>query len=218
MQPQDTAHTPDPMWSAGGTVRRVTTLTVALAALVFLVGSGLYISYENVHQFVLSHGKDGFHAELAALGVDIMTLSGLFVSLIYREPWARAAFVIGLLGTGVANALTGWEASAYFGVAVALWPLMSMELSYRIALSLVIPNISSASKAASAPLPGFSKPLQEVSSPISMEQMTIPELSRVLEEMPGDLPSRQRVIQEFGATEWVARQALAQARKARSRE
>lgn len=218
MQPQDTAHTPDPVWSGGGTVRRVATLTVALAALVFLVGSGLYISYENVHQFVLNHGKDGLHAELAALGVDIMTLSGLFVSLIYRESWARAAFVIGLLGTGVANALTGWEASAYFGVAVALWPLMSMELSYRIALSLVIPNISSASKAASAPLRGFSKPLQEVSSTISTTQISIPELSKALQEMPGDLPSRQRVIQEFGATEWVARQALAQARKARSRE
>ena len=58
------------------------TLTIALVALVFLVGSGLYISYENVHTFVSNHGKYGQHAQLAALGVDVLTLTGPRIDMV----------------------------------------------------------------------------------------------------------------------------------------
>lgn len=198
------------------------TLTIALVALVFLVGSGLYISYENVHTFVSNHGKYGQHAQLAALGVDVLTLVGLFVSLFYRDVWARVAFVVGLVGTAIANGLVGWEASTYFGLAVALWPLMSMELSYRISLSLILPTLSKG-------LQGHSKDLQETSSPLQETSQILQEDSKPLQErlensgmvLPtpenylamvlensNSLPSRAEVIRATGCTEWQARKAL----------
>ena len=198
------------------------TLTIALVALVFLVGSGLYISYENVHTFVSNHGKYGQHAQLAALGVDVLTLVGLFVSLFYRDVWARVAFVVGLVGTAIANGLVGWEASTYFGLAVALWPLMSMELSYRISLSLILPTLSKG-------LQGHSKDLQETSSPLQESSQILQENSKPLQErlensgmvLPtpenylamvlensNSLPSRAEVIRATGCTEWQARKAL----------
>lgn len=198
------------------------TLTIALVALVFLVGSGLYISYENVHTFVSNHGKYGQHAQLAALGVDVLTLVGLFVSLFYRDVWARVAFVVGLVGTAIANGLVGWEASAYFGLAVALWPLMSMELSYRISLSLLLPALSKG-------LQGHSKDLQETSSPLQEDSQILLEDSQPLQErlensgmvLPtpenylamvlensNSLPSRAEVIRATGCSEWQARKAL----------
>ena len=198
------------------------TLTIALVALVFLVGSGLYISYENVHTFVSNHGKYGQHAQLAALGVDVLTLVGLFVSLFYRDVWARVAFVVGLVGTAIANGLVGWEASTYFGLAVALWPLMSMELSYRISLSLTLPALSRG-------LQGHSKDLQETSSPLQESSQILQEDSKPLQErlensgmvLPtpenylamvlentNSLPSRAEVIRATGCTEWQARKAL----------
>ena len=198
------------------------TLTIALVALVFLVGSGLYISYENVHTFVSNHGKYGQHAQLAALGVDVLTLVGLFVSLFYRDVWARVAFVVGLVGTAIANGLVGWEASTYFGLAVALWPLMSMELSYRISLSLILPALSKG-------LQGHSKDLQETSSPLQEDSQILQENSQPLQErlensgmvLPtpenylamvlensNSLPSRAEVIRATGCTEWQARKAL----------
>lgn len=198
------------------------TLTIALVALVFLVGSGLYISYENVHTFVSNHGKYGQHAQLAALGVDVLTLVGLFVSLFYRDVWARVAFVVGLVGTAIANGLVGWEASTYFGLAVALWPLMSMELSYRISLSLILPALSRG-------LQGHSKDLQETSSPLQESSQILQENSKPLQErlensgmvLPtpenylamvlensNSLPSRAEVIRATGCTEWQARKAL----------
>ena len=198
------------------------TLTIALVALVFLVGSGLYISYENVHTFVSNHGKYGQHAQLAALGVDVLTLVGLFVSLFYRDVWARVAFVVGLVGTAIANGLVGWEASTYFGLAVALWPLMSMELSYRISLSLILPALSRG-------LQGHSKDLQETSSPLQESSQILQEDSKPLQErlensgmvLPtpenylamvlentNSLPSRAEVIRATGCTEWQARKAL----------
>ena len=198
------------------------TLTIALVALVFLVGSGLYISYENVHTFVSNHGKYGQHAQLAALGVDVLTLVGLFVSLFYRDVWARVAFVVGLVGTAIANGLVGWEASTYFGLAVALWPLMSMELSYRISLSLILPALSRG-------LQGHSKDLQETSSPLQETSQILQEDSKPLQErlensgmvLPtpenylamvlentNSLPSRAEVIRATGCTEWQARKAL----------
>lgn len=198
------------------------TLAIALVALVFLVGSGLYISYENVHTFVSNHGKYGQHAQLAALGVDVLTLVGLFVSLFYRDVWARVAFVVGLVGTAIANGLVGWEASTYFGLAVALWPLMSMELSYRISLSLILPALSRG-------LQGHSKDLQETSSPLQESSQILQEDSKPLQErlensgmvLPtpenylamvlensNSLPSRAEVIRATGCTEWQARKAL----------
>lgn len=198
------------------------TLTIALVALVFLVGSGLYISYENVHTFVSNHGKYGQHAQLAALGVDVLTLVGLFVSLFYRDVWARVAFVVGLVGTAIANGLVGWEASTYFGLAVALWPLMSMELSYRISLSLILPTLSRG-------LQGHSRDLQETSSPLQETSQILQEDSKPLQErlensgmvLPtpenylamvlensNSLPSRAEVIRATGCTEWQARKAL----------
>lgn len=191
------------------------TLTIALVALVFLVGSGLYISYENVHTFVSNHGKYGQHAQLAALGVDVLTLVGLFVSLFYRDVWARVAFVVGLVGTAIANGLVGWEASTYFGLAVALWPLMSMELSYRISLSLILPALSRGLREDSNPLLETSQILQEDSQPLqerledSGMVLPTPEnyLAMVLENS-NSLPSRAEVIRATGCTEWQARKAL----------
>lgn len=205
------------------------TLTIALVALVFLVGSGLYISYENVHTFVSNHGKYGQHAQLAALGVDVLTLVGLFVSLFYRDVWARAAFVVGLVGTAIANGLVGWEASTYFGLAVALWPLMSMELSYRISLSLILPALSRGLRENSKPLQESSSPLQEDSNPLLETSQILQEDSQPLQERLEDsgmvlptpenylavvlensnsLPSRAEVIRATGCTEWQARKAL----------
>lgn len=198
------------------------TLTIALVALVFLVGSGLYISYENVHTFVSNHGKYGQHAQLAALGVDVLTLVGLFVSLFYRDVWARAAFVVGLVGTAIANGLVGWEASTYFGLAVALWPLMSMELSYRISLSLILPALSRGLRENSKPLQETSSPLQEDSQILLEDSQPLQErlensgmvlptpenyLAMVLENS-NSLPSRAEVIRATGCTEWQARKAL----------
>lgn len=198
------------------------TLTIALVALVFLVGSGLYISYENVHTFVSNHGKYGQHAQLAALGVDVLTLVGLFVSLFYRDVWARAAFVVGLVGTAIANGLVGWEASTYFGLAVALWPLMSMELSYRISLSLILPALSRGLRENSKPLQESSSPLQETSQILQEDSKPLQErlensgmvlptpenyLAMVLENS-NSLPSRAEVIRATGCTEWQARKAL----------
>ena len=198
------------------------TLTIALVALVFLVGSGLYISYENVHTFVSNHGKYGQHAQLAALGVDVLTLVGLFVSLFYRDVWARAAFVVGLVGTAIANGLVGWEASTYFGLAVALWPLMSMELSYRISLSLILPALSKGLQGHSKDLQETSSPLQEVSQILQEDSKPLQErlensgmvlptpenyLTMVLENS-NSLPSRAEVMRATGCTEWQARKAL----------
>src|SRR5690554_514423 len=198
------------------------TLTIALVALVFLVGSGLYISYENVHTFVSNHGKYGQHAQLAALGVDVLTLVGLFVSLFYRDVWARVAFVVGLVGTAIANGLVGWEASTYFGLAVALWPLMSMELSYRISLSLILPALSKGLQGHSKDLQETSSPLQEVSQILQEDSKPLQErlensgmvlptpenyLTMVLENS-NSLPSRAEVMRATGCTEWQARKAL----------
>lgn len=198
------------------------TLTIALVALVFLVGSGLYISYENVHTFVSNHGKYGQHAQLAALGVDVLTLVGLFVSLFYRDVWARVAFVVGLVGTAIANGLVGWEASTYFGLAVALWPLMSMELSYRISLSLILPTLSKGLQGHSRDLQEGSNPLQETSQILQEDSKPLQErlensgmvlptpenyLAMVLENS-NSLPSRAEVIRATGCTEWQARKAL----------
>ena len=198
------------------------TLTIALVALVFLVGSGLYISYENVHTFVSNHGKYGQHAQLAALGVDVLTLVGLFVSLFYRDVWARVAFVVGLVGTAIANGLVGWEASTYFGLAVALWPLMSMELSYRISLSLILPTLSKGLQGHSRDLQEDSNPLQETSQILQEDSKPLQErlensgmvlptpenyLAMVLENS-NSLPSRAEVIRATGCTEWQARKAL----------
>lgn len=191
------------------------TLTIALVALVFLVGSGLYISYENVHTFVSNHGKYGQHAQLAALGVDVLTLVGLFVSLFYRDVWARVAFVVGLVGTAIANGLVGWEASTYFGLAVALWPLMSMELSYRISLSLILPALSRGLREDSNPLLETSQILQEDSQPLQerledsgMVLPTPENYLAVVLENSNSLPSRAEVIRATGCTEWQARKAL----------
>lgn len=197
---------------------RVVVLTVALIALVFLVGSGLYISYENVHAFVTTHGKEDYHATLAALTVDVLTLVGLFVSLMYQIGWARLAFIVGLLGTAVANGLVGWEASTYFGLAVALWPLMSMELSYRISLSLILPllgapskslqEVSSAWENPSKPLSKPSKGLQERLENSGMVIPTPESYLQTLLENSQSLPSRKELMEATSCTEWQARKAL----------
>src|SRR5690554_290911 len=190
---------------------RVVVLTVALIALVFLVGSGLYISYENVHAFVSTHGKEGYHATLAALTVDVLTLVGLFVSLMYQIGWARLAFIVGLLGTAVANGLVGWEASTYFGLAVALWPLMSMAPSYRISLSLILPLLGGPSK----PLPEVSSawenPSKGLQERLENSGMVIPTPESYLQtllENSQSLPSRKELMEATSCTEWQARKAL----------
>ena len=197
---------------------RVVVLTVALIALVFLVGSGLYISYENVHAFVSTHGKEDYRATLAALTVDVLTLVGLFVSLMYQIGWARLAFIVGLLGTAVANGLVGWEASTYFGLAVALWPLMSMELSYKIALSLVLPLLGDVSRPLQEtsstlenPSKVLSKPSKDLQERLENSGMIIPTPESYLQallENSQSLPSRKELMEATSCTEWQARKAL----------
>lgn len=111
---------------------------VSVTGLVLLVAGGFYVSYENLHTFAAEHGKNAYRAIVVALSVDLLTLLGLLVALTYPSLWARAAFVTGLITTAVANGLVGWDASAFFGVAVALWPVVSMELAYKVVLTLIL--------------------------------------------------------------------------------
>ncbi|RNL84761.1 hypothetical protein [Halostreptopolyspora alba] len=112
---------------------------VALAILSCLTATGFAVSYSRLHGFMASYGETGWTAYASAGMVDSLALAGLLVALVFRDWWARAAFVLALGFTGFANGLVGWQFAGAFGLVVGLVPIVSMELAYRIALTLLLP-------------------------------------------------------------------------------
>ncbi|SHJ57824.1 hypothetical protein SAMN05421803_107158 [Nocardiopsis flavescens] len=113
---------------------------VAIAGLALIVGAGLFTSFANLHAFAEQYGKAGAHAVVTAATVDALTLLGLLVALTYPSFWARLAFVIGLFATGAANGTVGWAVASWPGVATALFPVLALELSYKVVLGLLLPT------------------------------------------------------------------------------
>lgn len=111
---------------------------VALVILSALTATGFAVSFTRLHGFMGQFGEEGWTAYASAGMVDSLALSGLLVALVFRDWWARAAFVLALGFTGLANAFVGFQYASWFGLAVGLVPIVSMELAYRVALTLVL--------------------------------------------------------------------------------
>lgn len=164
---------------------------VALVVLSGLTVTGFAVSYTRLHGFMGRYGEEGWTAYASAGMVDSLALSGLLVALVFRDWWARAAFVLALGFTGFANAFVGFQYASWFGLVVGLVPILSMELAYRIALSLMLPTRGTEVE----PDPGQAEttPAHEVAPGPESDQATAPapvQLDRVAPEPdPGpDMP------------------------------
>lgn len=111
--------------------------TVAVIGLAAIVVVAFVVSFTNLHMFMLTFGKLGMYAVLTAALVDAMTILSLLVALTFRSASARVGFVLGLLGTAVANATIGYLAAGPVGLAVGLIPVIAMESAYKTVLDLV---------------------------------------------------------------------------------
>ncbi|MFL1430307.1 MULTISPECIES: DUF2637 domain-containing protein [unclassified Nocardiopsis] len=152
---------------------------VAVAGLALIVGAGLFTSFANLHAFAEQYGKAGTHAIVTAATVDALTLLGLLVALTYPSFWARSAFIVGLFATGAANAAVGWAVASWPGVATALFPVLALELSYKVVLGLLLPT----------------RPREPVTTPAESDQATpTPDQSRVVTPVEPDQAGARQVV------------------------
>lgn len=110
---------------------------IAVIGLAAIVVVAFVVSFTNLHVFMLTFGKMGMYAVLTAALIDAMTILSLLVALTFRSASARVGFVLGLLGTAVANATIGFLAAGPVGLAVGLIPVVAMESAYKTVLDLV---------------------------------------------------------------------------------
>jgi len=216
-----------------------TVKAISLVLLAGLTATGFAVSYTRLHDFMARFGETGWTAYATAAMVDTLTLAGLLVALVFLSGWARIAFILGLGFTGFANAFIGYQVAGAFGLVVGLVPIISMELSYRTALSLMFGSsttpqpptgpsnptptpptksgglwrkLSKPLEKPQEPSKEPSTPLEELTPTLNQSKLDTATISKALLESGDPLPSRKEVMKTYRVSEWTARQALQQAR------